>query len=238
MGFISPLRLLLVLPLLAVVGFYLIQLIRRRQYAARFTDLSLLASVAPRGPAWWKRHLPAALLLLSLLGMVISLGRPTATQKVPRERATVVMAIDVSNSMAADDVEPRDRLDAIRAATASAGRRTHRGWWAAGGAGLLAASIATAFALTTGGVPQTPDAGPAEQLTTSPTDVVSPIDPDGVRAVYYVGDTPEGPRLYREFLTPDRDDSLAGAVAGTLPWSVFPSGSQVFYFCTDGAQHE
>lgn len=106
MGFISPLRLLLVLPLLAVLGFYLVQRIRRRQYAARFTDLSLLASVAPRGPAWWKRHLPAALLLLSLLGMVISLGRPTATEKVPRERATVVMAIDVSNSMAADDVDP------------------------------------------------------------------------------------------------------------------------------------
>ncbi|MDQ1635338.1 MAG: Ca-activated chloride channel [Frankiaceae bacterium] len=106
MGFVSPLRLLLVLPLLAVLGFYLVQLIRRRQYAARFTDLSLLASVAPRGPAWWKRHLPAALLLLSLLGMVISLGRPTSTQKVPRERATVVLAIDVSNSMAADDVSP------------------------------------------------------------------------------------------------------------------------------------
>jgi Ca-activated chloride channel family protein len=106
MGFLAPTRLLLVLPVLAVLGFYLIQLIRRRQYAARFTDLSLLASVAPRGPAWWKRHLPAALLLLALLGMVISLGRPTSTDRIPRERATVVMAIDVSNSMAADDVSP------------------------------------------------------------------------------------------------------------------------------------
>jgi Ca-activated chloride channel family protein len=106
MGFLSPTRLLLILPVLAVLGFYLIQLIRRRQYAARFTDLSLLASVAPRGPAWWKRHLPAALLLLSLIALVISLGRPTSTQRIPRERATVVMAIDVSNSMAADDVSP------------------------------------------------------------------------------------------------------------------------------------
>jgi Ca-activated chloride channel family protein len=113
MGFISPLRLLLILPLLAVLGFYLVQLIRRRQYAARFTDLSLLASVAPRGPAWWKRHLPAALLLLSLLAMVISLGRPTDVRKVPRERATVVLAIDVSNSMAADDVSP-NRLKAAQ----------------------------------------------------------------------------------------------------------------------------
>jgi Ca-activated chloride channel homolog len=106
MGFLAPTRLLLILPVLAVLGFYLIQLIRRRQYAARFTDLSLLASVAPRGPAWWKRHLPAALLLLSLIAMVISLGRPTSNERIPRERATVVMAIDVSNSMAADDVSP------------------------------------------------------------------------------------------------------------------------------------
>lgn len=106
MGFLSPTRLLLLLPVLAVLGFYLVQLIRRRQYAARFTDLSLLASVAPRGPAWWKRHLPAALLLLSLIAIVISLGRPTSTQRIPRERATVVMAIDISNSMAADDVSP------------------------------------------------------------------------------------------------------------------------------------
>ncbi|HSP39285.1 MAG TPA: VWA domain-containing protein [Frankiaceae bacterium] len=106
MTFNSPLRLLWLLPVIAVLGFYLVQTIRRRQYAARFTDLSLLASVAPRGPAWWKRHLPAGLLLLSLIGMVISLGRPAAEQRIPRERATVVMAIDVSNSMAADDVSP------------------------------------------------------------------------------------------------------------------------------------
>jgi Ca-activated chloride channel family protein len=106
MSFLSPLRLLLFLPVLAVLGFYLVQAIRRRQYAVRFTDLSLLASVAPRRAAWWKRHLPAALLLLSLLAMVISLGRPTATQRIPRERATIMLAIDVSNSMAADDVSP------------------------------------------------------------------------------------------------------------------------------------
>jgi Ca-activated chloride channel family protein len=112
-NFLSPLRLLLFLPVLAVLGFYLVQTIRRSQYAVRFTDLSLLASVAPRRPAWWKRHVPAALLLLSLLAMVISLGRPTTTERVPRERATVVMAIDVSNSMDADDVSP-NRLEAAK----------------------------------------------------------------------------------------------------------------------------
>jgi Ca-activated chloride channel family protein len=106
MSFLSPTRLLLLLPVLAVAAFYVVQALRRKQYAARFTDLSLLASVAPRRPAWFKRHVPAILLLLALTGLVISLARPTNTERVPRERATVVLAIDVSNSMAAEDVEP------------------------------------------------------------------------------------------------------------------------------------
>ena len=62
----------------------------------------------------------------------------------------------------ADGVEPGDRLDAIRSATASEGR-TGRGWWAAGGVGLLAASVVTALALSTGGTPQGSDpAGTAD----------------------------------------------------------------------------
>lgn len=95
----------------------------------------------------------------------------------------------------ADEVEPGDRLGAIRAATAP--RRTSRGWWVAGGAGLLAASVVTAFALTTGGAPSSePDpAGPAP--TTAGDDV--PDAMDRVVPVYFVGDTPAGPRLYREF---------------------------------------
>jgi hypothetical protein len=135
----------------------------------------------------------------------------------------------------ADDVEPEDRLDAIRAATAPTRGRTHRGWWVAGGAGLVAASVVTAFALGTGGAPQSQDPGPAEQSTSAPTpdgtDQAAPDESldertqkleemrrfaDGVRAVYYIGDTPEGPRLYREFLTLDKDDTLSVAVAAAL----------------------
>lgn len=98
----------------------------------------------------------------------------------------------------ADDVEPGDRLDAIRAATAPAGRRTRRGWWAAGAAALVAASVVTAVALDTGGVPRTTDPDPAGPASTSGTtatdgDVTGrPVD------VYFVGDTAAGPRLYRE----------------------------------------
>lgn len=109
----------------------------------------------------------------------------------------------------ADDVEPRDRLDAIRAATAPT-RRTHRGWWAAGGVGLVAASLVTAIALTTGGAPQTGGPGPAGAPTsaTTPTGTTATeIRPaTGPVAVYLVGDTSAGPRLYREF----RADLTAG----------------------------
>jgi hypothetical protein len=112
----------------------------------------------------------------------------------------------------ADDIEPRDRLGEIRSATAPAGRRTHRGWWAAGGAGLLAASIATAFALT-GGAPQGGNADPAKQTTS--TDGTVRVNREPVSAIYYVGDTPDGPRLFREFrdvLSEEQSDPLSAAV--------------------------
>lgn len=98
----------------------------------------------------------------------------------------------------AEDVEPGDRLAAIRAATAP--RRTSRGWWVAGGAGLLAASVVTAFALTTGGAPSS-EPGPAGPAGTAPTSAREdlPDAMDRVVPIYFVGDTPAGPRLYREF---------------------------------------
>lgn len=113
----------------------------------------------------------------------------------------------------ADDIEPGDRLDAIRAATAPTGRRTRRGWWAVGGAGLVAASVVTALALTTGGAPQTTGTGPAGPPSTSGTTAL--LDGGGTTRpvfVYFVGDTAAGPRLYRELrsdLDPDSRVVLA-----------------------------
>lgn len=112
----------------------------------------------------------------------------------------------------ADDIEPGDRLDAIRAATAPAGRRTRRGWWAAGGAGLLAASVVTAFALSTGGAPQTTGPDPAGPPPTSGTTVTDGQGTSRPVHVYFVGDTAAGPRLFRELrsdLDPDSRVVLA-----------------------------
>lgn len=114
----------------------------------------------------------------------------------------------------ADDVEPDDRLDAIRAEIGV--RRPGRGWWAAGGAGLVAASVVAALVLTTGGGPGT-DPVPAEPgpSRTTPTQAPRPDQVSEGVPVYFVGDTPDGARLFRETRYVDAGyggDALSGVV--------------------------
>jgi Ca-activated chloride channel homolog len=80
----------------------------------RFTNLALLDKVAPSRPGWW-RHVPAVGLIAALAVLTIALAGPMAEARVPRNRATVVLVIDVSLSMQATDVEP-SRLAAAQAA--------------------------------------------------------------------------------------------------------------------------
>ena len=106
--------------LVAVAGLallYVVRLRRRDAYAVRFTNLALLDAVAPKRPGW-RRHLPALLLLLALAGMVGAFAQPANQQRVPRERATIIVAIDTSLSMEATDVAP-SRLEAAQAAAKS-----------------------------------------------------------------------------------------------------------------------
>lgn len=121
MTFEWPLALLtLLLVPLAIAGYVLVQR-RRMKYAARFTNLDLLANVVERSPGW-RRHLPAALALAALTALLIGLARPQAVIAKPRERATVVMAMDVSGSMAANDVSPTRLAAAQRAAKSFLGQ--------------------------------------------------------------------------------------------------------------------
>lgn len=114
-GFLDPWRLLLLLAVVALGVVYLVVQRRRQAYALRFTNLDLLASVAPRRPGW-RRHATAAVYLVALAGLVAAFARPTWDTQVPRERATVMMAIDTSLSMEATDVEPTRLLAAQEAA--------------------------------------------------------------------------------------------------------------------------
>jgi Ca-activated chloride channel family protein len=105
------------LALIAVVGLvagYLLMLRRTRRNTLRFASLELLETVAPRRPSRL-RHVPFAVITAALLLLVVAMAGPTADTKVPRNRATVMLAIDVSLSMEATDVAP-DRLTAAKEA--------------------------------------------------------------------------------------------------------------------------
>ncbi len=112
MHFLAPAWLLLLVVIAAVAGMYTVLQLRRKKYVARFSNVELLASVAPRRPGW-RRHLTFALLLVGLSVLTIGVAQPTAAVKVPRDRATVMLAIDVSLSMQATDVLP-DRISAAK----------------------------------------------------------------------------------------------------------------------------
>ena len=117
MHFVAPVWLLLLIVIAAVSGVYALLQLRRKKYVARFSNVELLASVAPRRPGW-RRHLTFALLMIGLTVLTIGAAQPTAAVKVPRDRATVMIAIDVSLSMKATDVLP-SRMDAARAGARS-----------------------------------------------------------------------------------------------------------------------
>src|SRR5439155_20312598 len=87
-----------------VAGYVAVQRMRRKRIM-RFTNLALLDKVAPTKPSPW-RHLSAIVLIAGLLLLTVAMAGPTAEQRVPRNRATVLLVIDVSLSMQATDVKP------------------------------------------------------------------------------------------------------------------------------------
>lgn len=116
LSFLAPGWLWLLLAVPALVGLYL-GLLRRKANRNSAVGRTMLDLVIPR-EANWRRHLAVALSLLSLISLTLAIARPKDTVEVPRERATVVVTIDVSNSMAATDVQPT-RLDAAKTAAQS-----------------------------------------------------------------------------------------------------------------------
>lgn len=113
-SFLAAERLWLLVAVGALAVLYLVMQLRRRTYAVRFTNLDLLDKVAPSRPGW-RRHLPAAGFLLAMAALVVAFARPAQDTQIPREQATIIMAVDTSLSMQADDVRP-SRLDGAKEA--------------------------------------------------------------------------------------------------------------------------
>jgi Ca-activated chloride channel family protein len=104
------LYLLFLIPLIVVV--YILLLRRRRRFAVRYSSLSLVREAA-KGQSWLRRHLPFILFLFALTSLVFALSRPVATVMIPSNKATVILAVDVSRSMCSTDIPP-NRLEVAK----------------------------------------------------------------------------------------------------------------------------
>ena len=113
LSFLAPVRLwlLVLIPLLVLLYLWLVQ---RKRSRNRTVGRTMFDLVIPRDRTWL-RHVAVGLSILSLLTLTLAFAKPKDQVSVPRERATIVVTIDVSLSMEAQDVEP-NRLDAAKIA--------------------------------------------------------------------------------------------------------------------------
>lgn len=112
MSFETPLVLIALVAVPLLVYLYVRRERQRAASAAAFTSPALLPNLVDARPSW-RRHLPLAIFLVALAAMIVGVARPHATVTVPKEEATVMIAIDTSLSMKATDVRP-SRLGAAR----------------------------------------------------------------------------------------------------------------------------
>jgi Ca-activated chloride channel homolog len=112
-----PLALIGLVAVPLLVALYVVRERRRTAAAAKLTSPGLLPNLVDAAPAW-RRHLPIAVLLVALTAMLVGVARPHASMSVKREEATVILVLDTSLSMRADDIKPT-RLFAARKAARS-----------------------------------------------------------------------------------------------------------------------
>jgi Ca-activated chloride channel family protein len=111
----EALWLLLLLPLLVLAYLWLLK--RRKKTAVAWSSLAVVKEAMGR-QRLWRRHVPPAMLLLALATLIIASARPTAVVTLPLVEQTVILAMDVSGSMRAADVEPNRLVASQNAAKA------------------------------------------------------------------------------------------------------------------------
>lgn len=110
----QPLFLLALIPIALLAIGYLVMQRRRIKYALRFATAPMLERLVPHRPRW-RRHLAAGLVVGALALLAVATTQPQVRAQVPYERATILVAIDTSASMSAEDMPP-NRLEAAKAA--------------------------------------------------------------------------------------------------------------------------
>ncbi|HAV78620.1 MAG TPA: hypothetical protein DCX53_14825 [Anaerolineae bacterium] len=101
---------LMIIPL--AVGAYIILMRRRRRFTIRYSSLAIVSQAASH-QSWLRRHLTFLLFLIALTSLAFALSRPHATVTVPSNKATIVLAMDVSRSMCSTDIAP-NRLEVAK----------------------------------------------------------------------------------------------------------------------------
>jgi len=107
--------LLMALPLLVLLYVWLLR--RRKRTALRYANLSIVREALGKGPGW-RRHVPPVLMLMSLAAMLLAASRPMASITLPSTQQTIILAMDVSGSMRAEDVQPNRLVASQNAAKA------------------------------------------------------------------------------------------------------------------------
>jgi Ca-activated chloride channel family protein len=115
-SFDAPLWLLVALAVPVLFGLQWVMQRRRMRYSISYSNTSVLASVATKTS--WRRGVPVALFALAFLVLALGMAKPQAEVAVPRDEATIILAVDVSGSMQAEDVSP-DRMTAAKKAASS-----------------------------------------------------------------------------------------------------------------------
>ena len=114
MTFLFPLGLWLTLVVPILIALYIWAQRRRQKYALRYASLSLVKEALGRGPGI-RRHIPPALFLIALFFMTAAVARPMTVVSVPVQEGIVILALDVSGSMQAEDLKP-NRMEAAKEA--------------------------------------------------------------------------------------------------------------------------